>query len=613
MSKTIILVSGTKEAQSALKFQQDQHFEKSVLVSTDVNAEIYFRRNHASHKMLHELKSWKDGFHQARKVPLRTTINLLKQAKVKQALTAERTDYSGVFTDILRHKIQTTLADFFTLSQICKYSHCKRLIIGKSFSQLTVEMISRDLNISVQQLTKTGLVNEDLSNFFLRMKRTLIPEIQKTLLIFYRHPLKASKATKLYKSFTKLHQLRKGGVLVFSNGLNLASYHSIFKHISKSMPVNIVTDRQSFMDSFYLAKYNLKAIEIGDIDKVNLSPHKGIHRQLKSQIENLIKEQKIKHDKAPTWIKQETFQQIVEDSLLLLSQDWLPGNLKKNLVAKYLINKYQPKLLITTHDPGPSAMAFVISAKQKGIRTIVFNHGSAPEEIFSFSDKELIWGPLMKSYMIQAGVKESRLITAGHPVYNDYKIYFQKQITSKSDHQKQVEIGIITSGYGANEPNQVEFFLKLFPQLAKIKRRITVTTRTHSWQFIDGLTELSRSHNIKLRHIQSELLEEFVARSDLIITQDSTASLVPLIAGKPTLYLPVYHPLQNKGSLANQPGFPKPITYNQVPETIDRLLSWPETINRERKKQQEFLKRYCGNIDNRIGSRAAKKIIRHLN
>lgn len=610
MAKTLILVSGKTETLAGINYQQSHPSAKGILVSKDIPAEIYLRQNHIPHQALYQLQPSERRYSQARRLPYKIIDRFLNRSQVKQAFIVNSTDYTQAFKEMLRYRTQVALTDFFTLSQACRKIKCTQLVIGSSFSKDTIKTVSRELGISVKWLETPNSFKLTFTRKFAKIKN-IIAEIAKIILLLCQHPIIALKFINLRINLIKSPELIKNGVLVFSNGLNLASYHSVFTHLNRMVPVNIITDKQSFRDSFYLAKYNLNTTSLTAFQLKTPPTRLAIYRQLKTQIHQLLTQSKLFSPKTPSWVKAETLQQIIKASLWMLTQQWLPGFLQKQTVAQRLIETITPRLLITTHDPGPSAMAFVIPAQRRQISTLVLTHGTPSEEHFFFSDTEVIWGPLTKKYLLQLGIKTSKLISIGQPLFHDYKTFFQKYPPLSISNK--VKIGVLVSGYGHNESDQVEYFLKLFPQLAKLKQSVCLNIRTHSAQSIDGLHHLAKTYNLKLNLYQPELLEEFIASNQIIITQTSTAALAALIAKKPTFYLPAFHHLRNQSSLANQPGFPLILTYSQVPGVIHQFLTHPEFTRQQLKKQQKFVNKYCGKIDRHVGSRIAKTIIsKHL-
>lgn len=603
MPKTLIFVSSKQEVQAAIKYLQHQKLKSATLVATEITSVLYLRRNNLPHQVLYQLQPWKNKYYSIRHLPLTTAQTFLNQPQVKKALTVKGVDYSPAFVEVLRYRIQIALRDFLSLTQVCQQTNCQQIIIGNSFPENVVEMASRELGIEINKLAVPTPVKPFTNKY--QAAKKIIPEIKKMLPLFYRNPLTALKSLTPFH-FRQHGFLGKGGALVFSNGMNLVSYHSVFRHLNKLIPVNIVTDHQSLKDSFYINRYKMKTTAIDLFKPKKSLINSAVYRQIESQIKSLVKNKKIGTFPTSSWIKSQTLQGVVRTSLLSLTSNWLPTFLSKYFAAQTIIKKIQPKLIMTTNDPGPSAMAFIIPAKKKKISTLLFAHGSPSEISHFYSDNQIIWGKLMKKYLVSQGISASKLITAGHPIYYNYKVFFQNH---KKESKKKIELGIIASGYGHNETHQVEFFLKLFPQLGKLKSAISLSVRFHSAQSIDGLNDLAKMYHLKLKN-SPELLEEFVAQSDVVITQKTTAALVPLIAGKPTIYLPAYHPTEYKGSLINQSGFPQPIKYSQVPLRIKQLIDNPQLSKRVVQRQQNFLPLYCGSIDRHIGSRTAEKIIK---
>ena len=99
-----------------------------------------------------------------------------------------------------------------------------------------------------------------------------------------------------------------------------------------------------------------------------------------------------------------------------------------------------------------------------------------------------------------------------------------------------------------------------------------------------------------------------MAQSDIIITQNSTAALVPLIAHKPTILLDSWFPFLDEGLIKSNPAFLKVKNISQLPKLIDVIVSGK--INRQllSKKQDRFIHQFCGPLNTQAGKNIAKQI-----
>lgn len=70
--------------------------------------------------------------------------------------------------------------------------------------------------------------------------------------LYVRHPLVTGR-TLVHQFLPPSLSTSPADILVFSNGLHLASYASLILNLNQSHSVRLVTDRQSPLDSFYLS------------------------------------------------------------------------------------------------------------------------------------------------------------------------------------------------------------------------------------------------------------------------------------------------------------------------------------------------------------------------
>lgn len=465
-------------------------------------------------------------------LPFKLTRKYLSDPKLNQALTVDGINFSPIFYEMLRVRLINALAKFAPAHSASFYAN---LVYAAKF-------LIRYPPITWQMLTRR---------------------------------------------YVRKHLPSKSRILVFSNGLNLASYHSVFSALSPKTSLVLLTSKQRWLDKFYLSKYQLETFPL-DINAVPASDWQPIHQQILSQV---------KFYTAPKF----KYFALIDREFRRLTMDWLPNFLKLFILARNSINQINPKLVITTHDPGPSALAFVLAAQKKRIRTLVLLNGCPSEDHFFFSDRQIVWGPLTKKYLISRGISPQRLILGGWPILFDYQQFFNHHPLRATG---QINIGILASGYGHNESHQVKYFKQLLPQLAKVDNLNLITIRTHAGQIIDIQSLL------KLKINQPLTLEEFIAQNNIIITQNSTAALAALVACKPTIYLPADHPFHNKGSLINKPSFLTVKRLSDLPQFIRRINSDHQFLAQYHKYRQKFLIDYCGKIDAHTGQRLAKAIQR---
>lgn len=488
----------------------------------------------------------------------------------------------NLLVDVLRAELVRTLSQYYFLYKTVTATRSQKIIIGQAALHSSIaSRIVQDFKIKYAIIPPSN--GSRVRALLHRLFAYITP-----VFWFLSHPLELPT---FLSSLLPAPSLPKANIIVFSNGLNLASYHSVIKALRRKTTVQIITDRQGFKDKLYLARYGLRGQE--------LPP------DLNNQRIRLNQKINLNHlNVAPWFIPISSLRQLAYELVIQIVATSDKKILFKLKAAKKLISQYRPKLVITTHDPGPSALSFVAAAKVKGITTLVLTHGAPSDIHFFYSDYQLIWGKLMRRLLVRLDVPKHKLRLGGHPIYADYRNYFISHPRPSPSHT----IGVITTGDGHYEWYQALYFLDLFRVLKQFKR-YRIIIRTHSMQNFPALNRLAHHFGLKITLNPHLHLEEFINQADIIITQNSTAALVPLIAHKPTILLDPRFPFLSEGLIKlHNSAFFKPKTPKQLIQIIKQITSGKITPNYF-KKQDQYIREFCGPIDAKIGERVAKKLL----
>ncbi|MBI2010379.1 MAG: hypothetical protein HYS86_04375 [Candidatus Chisholmbacteria bacterium] len=472
----------------------------------------------------------------------------LNLPQVRQAFTVGKTNFAVTCAEVLRHQLATKL--------IAVYSHSR-----------------------IKNLPPVNHFNHQAQYLYELMK------------LFFHHPLVVVRWLG-HRFLPPSMATVPAEILVFSNGLHLASYASLIKSLHRAHSVHLVTDRQDPLDAFYLSQYDLYP------EALKLTPV-APDDQLLSALTQKLAQLKITLPASfhlPQWITHRHFKSLFQTCLDALIQSFLPRFLPKYAAAQALVTSTRPKLLITTHDPGPSAMAFVLAAKAKHIPTLVLLHGIPSEGMFFFSDSLLVWGPLIRQYLTNQGIPKSKLIPGGQPIFLSYEQYFRR-------HSPQFElptIGIIISGYGSNQPHQVKYVRSLINELLKLSPQPKIMLRLHPGQYLDDIA------GAKLD--LGTTIEEFIAQCSVIISQTSTAILIAALSNRPLIYFPALQPLAPQGILWHHRAFGAVNSASRAAKRVHRLLTQPKYRDQYLSLQKRLAKDYTGPLNKTLGQDLAKAI-----
>lgn len=600
--KTVILVASSFEARQALAYQQQHPRESVEFISADISSILFFNRRHVAHTPIFKFLALSKNDRRLYLAPYQLAQAYLSHPRIKSQLNLDGLDLTVPLVEMVKFGLVFSLEKHYLLHRVYRQLAFQKIVASQQFIPPQIlKLFAQEHHLKQASLPVTRLGNLWL-NFFNRFKvnLTVLRHFRLALLSLFQPLPQASHIPD--DSASK-------SVLVFSSGLNLATYHSAVKALNHHLPVNVVTGKQSLLDRFFLHQYQLQVFEL---DRHQFQSRQKI-QALSTKVTRLLRRIDLSAPEdlkvIPSFfpIKKSIVSHLLQDDTYFCLKNWMSNFFSYYVLAQQLVEQLKPRLVITTHDPGPSGVAFTIAAQERNIPSAVLLHGSPSEIHFFFADQQIIWGPLMKRWLGQHGGQLKRFTLGGCPIYYDHEKFFRSHLPDK---RQQGVIGVLTSGFGVNEINQVEFFLKLFPQLAKIKPKNQIIIRSHFTQKLYGLNQLARQYNLKVIINPPLLLEEFVAKCHLIITQDSTAALVPLIAQKPTIALPTWMPFTDRGFVLNSDAFLKPSPNKPVSQLINSILQDKTLVKTNRQQQRRFLRQYCGPIDAHIGQRIAKGLLK---
>lgn len=573
----IILAHTIKDAQYAINYSISHPRLKVLTFPTHLNALTYLSFHPHLLRRLDQYIRRTSKIHRAVDLP----YQIMHQ-------TISRQPQLTIWSELIRHHLAKNLSQGYVLSQLIKRTSCRRLLVSpQSFSAAIVQQVAKFYGVPLTVLSDSSKWWSGFS--WLR---------QWTQIRFFTSHLSEfiSGLTYLFKQQPHKNQFNRT-ILVFSQGLHLASYHSVFKllqHLPQTRCL-ILTPPQSISDKLYLAKYQL-ITKILPSFKVNTSPPPLF---IAPQIASLLFSQK-----QTGLFPRQLLSQLINFSLTSTLDRYSPLTSQIAMATK-IVDRYKPSLLITTHDPGPSALSFVLAAKSKHIPTVSLLHGTPSHVHFFYSDCQIVWGPLTRLQLIKkAKISPPRLKLGGYPIYTDYAKFFRH---SPRLPQKPLTIGVITSGDGQYEWHQAYYFFDLLNTLSKLTIPFRLLVRSHPMQTLSGIRQLAANFRIALELNPPLHLEEFVSRCHIVITQNSTAALVPLIAGKPTIMIDPWFPFLDEGLIKYSSVFLKIKHWDQLPKLIDKIfLNKPD--RHFLSQQSQFITNSCGPLNDKIG----EKIVSHI-
>ncbi len=391
--------------------------------------------------------------------------------------------------------------------------------------------------------------------------------------------------------------------LLFSGGRNLYVYDSIFSSLKRinKLRYGVLSAQNNLDDEFLLQK---SSIDYHQIDSL-LTPE----LQKKIQKSNTFFAQKMHEFFAKPVVSQKIFPSLpfpIKKALLyktrLTLEKYAYKFIRQTVLAQAAIEQTQPRLLITTHDPAPSALPFVYQAKKKYIPTLVLLHGYP--NIYSEADHESDyfagWGSLLtKQFIDVLHKKRNTLFEVGYPfldaIFHQKRAFWQSNFREKP-FSNPFRLSFLLTVYQYDTVAISQFLFDVFEAIAPFGKHYEIWVRTHPGQPVEGIERLAKYYGINLKFNSQMTIEKFVLQSDALITWDTTAIVWCMIFGKPLFYT---SPWWGDGAMPARKYKAAWIVQNaqHLLKKITFLIKRPLLVKELRPGQKRFLKDLLGKID----------------
>lgn len=337
-----------------------------------------------------------------------------------------------------------------------------------------------------------------LSNFFLNIRENY--KSSKRQVIFV---LPGAHAVKLIKLFKKIGREKINYILIVHNlSMNekIVLVKNSVRFIDRESLKGRVIEKYSQGLQLRIKRRWYNSSNVFTFSKLNTDKDKYLENAIKYRIEVFIKSE---------------LKQILEDLL----------------IAQKTIQKYRPKVIITTTDPDAKVLPFIYQAQLKNIVTITLQHGAyvLPNVVDFKSDKIFLWGEYYRSWFKKYLNKNNKqLIVVGSPFDDSIKVKTQSIIRTGS--KQKYSILILLSGFITNSvEKELENILVGLVKSGAQK----IYVRAHPWQsiYIDpDIVSISKKNHIVVADKMS--LKYYLDRSQIVITTNTTAGFSALIGGK---------------------------------------------------------------------------------
>ncbi len=389
--------------------------------------------------------------------------------------------------------------------------------------------------------------------------------------------------------------------LIISSGLNLYYYRDALVDLLKKTQGLVLTGKQSPSETFQMRALNVSIKKLEAFyNLINLEKIKNTQVTIKNEYTLLTKN-------LDTRYKNNKRDFILEKSLLdvfqRLSNKYLTKVVKYLVLADAIVGAVNPKLVITTHDPGQSAVPFVQAAKSHKKQSLLLLHGWHDNKLGNeyFSNYLVVWSKkIARWYHKTYNRPLSHIKTAGFPHLDEFirknKITLKERKKINNNISKNPTIGILVTLYWPDTHTLPRFFEELFLASFRTSFNGTFLIRSHLHQDVTFIKAIADRYKIRVAINSESSLENFVKKSDVVVSMDTTAIYWPLLLHKPLFYTT---PLWGKGFLpiGDYKAAFVPKNAHELFKTLDSIRKIPSILQIQYSGQKKYLKEMLGVVD----------------
>jgi len=404
--------------------------------------------------------------------------------------------------------------------------------------------------------------------------------------------------------------------LLFSGGFNLYYNKSLFEHLLSNRKYLVTTGDHLLEHEWLLKTQSFHYTPLAHFLTRQLSDQVDkTHQQISKKIDSILTQTEVTQLLFPSSLP-EVCKQACLAKLRLVFRQYTLKFVRQTILAQEVIRSSRPKLVITTHDPGPSALPFVFLAKRKHIPTLVLLHGFHDVHFGADhkSDYMALWGKLVQNRFEKILHKPRKtLFTVGFPhldeIFQKKQAFWQRNL-GQFKPRNPVKIGFLCTLYPPNTFILTKYFHEVMEKFKQLPFPIEVWIRTHSGQIVHELRSLGDHYGVKTMINPKTTLNEFLESTDVIVSWDTTAILWPMLFGKPLFYMSPWWAEANIPANKYQAAW----TVKNAAELVkglDYLVHHPEAVTKLHPGQRQFLNDALGVIDGTSGEKLAN-LIEHL-
>jgi len=605
MNTTVILTSSDSEVKFAISYQKSNADKKVIILTPTLTGQKllrnlglnyfdYFKYGHVSHSDYYQKYFWN----------FEIKVTYLVQ-KVLKNLVARFPDFkkwilpNQDWLELVYLEVLDTYQYWLSINKLLPGSHYLKFYYHNKIRTDIYYPYQSQMQILSMFVPKHRITIIDKHNFLEKIIKIFINlyiyiQIIPNLLINVNTIIH-----RLITNYLTDKKLYKTDILIYSAGRNLLYYESLIKLLNKEKiykGIQILTGFQTIEDEVVLNNTGFKYISANNVIPNEFNKKKdNLKKKLISRLKNIY----------TSYDYSTSLSGFTNISKIISQTD----------IAEYSIKMIKPRLLITTHDPGPTALPFVLAAKKMKIKSLLLMHGWQNTLIGNryYSDYIVVWGKyIAKWYKKRLRYNPKKILAIGYPALDKYfknKQAFWKKRQILPTFKQKTNLGLLLTMYLPNTALLSKFLTELFCELRN-NHNFIINIRLHPGQPSDGFKTLAKEFGINARFGQSVTLDNFIKNNDFLLVWDTTAIIWCMIYGKPLFYCAPnwglgITPINKFGGawLVNSP--------SDLLIKIENYIKNPKIIYKLHKKQKIFLKNIMGIIDG-SSSKRHKNLILNL-
>lgn len=459
----------------------------------------------------------------------KTTKAFIGEKNIFETFLHKNENFASMFERRLISFVGQTLANFEFINELQKEYFIKKIfLVGKAGHPLvgTTAMHESLLDFSLQTFAKIRKIQ--VSKINEPQYPAYTGNFLKKFILFYEKRTEIAKYL-VYKYLKNQRVSYRAKILFVVPGSHIPSLIPLIEELSsRGFDYLVIGHNLTIDEKILLLKSKINFIERDDLGRGFISEARNIKHKINSRWKSRVNEFKPNFNDYLTEILKKKTENIINFEIENIICDYL--------VAKSILSKVKPNILVSTTDPDTKILPYIRAAKNAGVKTLTIQHGAFawPSSVDFESDKMLVWGNYYKRWFKKnLGKASNQMEITGSVFFDKYKSF-----AVKNSRRKMADtILILLTNYYLRQFELENDLVQLIDGLRKFSKKIIV--RTHPFQKVPVISLLSASDpHVSL--INDKPLNVVIESADVVVSSDTTAGADAVICGKPVIYWPFY-------------------------------------------------------------------------